>query len=91
MKQKMRVKLGKEATEYLFYDKEDYEDFVEINPHWIDHGPAPLDVITLLLNIFHYKLNVEWNLKSANGMVFLLKYFMILVFNVTFQNKYFYN
>ena len=55
----MRINLGKEATDYLFLDKEDYDDYVDINSQWIDHGAAPKDIITLLINIFHYKLNVE--------------------------------
>ena len=57
----MRINLGKEATDYLFLDKEDYDDYVDINSQWIDHGAAPKDIITLLINIFHYKLNVSYN------------------------------
>ena len=65
MKNKMKVELGREATNYIFNDKDEEE--VSIKPQWIDHGSAPRDLITLLINIFYHKINFGLNLKTSTG------------------------
>jgi hypothetical protein len=55
------------------------EDELEISPKWIDHGPKPRDLTTLVLNIFLHKINVGLSLESQTIMSLNGKYIYIVV------------
>lgn len=59
-KRKIEKEHGKSAAKFL-----DEEEEVNIDPDWIDHGPKPRDVTTLILNILQYKLNVDLCLETS--------------------------
>lgn len=44
------------------------EKEVDLTPQWIDHGPIPKDVTTLIFNIFLHKINVGLSLESRTLM-----------------------
>lgn len=48
-------------------DKKKEEEF-DISPKWIDNGPYPKDLSTLVYNIFLYRINVGLSLESRTVM-----------------------
>ena len=43
-------------------------DEKSLDPQWIDHGPAPRDLTTLIFNIFLHKINMGLSLESRTIM-----------------------
>ena len=56
----LKVNNGERALNYLTEDEDD-----SLEAKWIDHGPKPRDLTTLVLNIFLRKLNVGLSLETS--------------------------
>jgi hypothetical protein len=60
-------------------DEEETKEEIDITPNWFDHGPEPKDLITLVLNIFLYRINVGLSLESLTVMSINGDYIYIVV------------
>jgi hypothetical protein len=71
---KDRTKDGEEKKDGM-----ESEDELDISPKWIDHGPKPKDLATLVLNVFLHKINVGLSLESKTIMSLNGNYIYIVI------------